>query len=239
MGNSWCGADEGALSWLRDVATDGGDTGYDVRPMPDKVFVLHPLSERIDGKAIADEQTEMLDDGTDTRLLSAPVPEPPTRSVRWDDYARRRNIPIIRPGAWPGWLNGLPGVMDDEYVSPPDEGHIGDPATRRALFEVLVRHSERGPETVCTAFYYWLPVADPRPGAPTVPNVRRGPLGAYEELFDGPSYCSPQNLWPDDHKWVLQTDWDSWATAVSGPTALIEDIIASPALEAVRLPHLG
>ena len=109
----------------------------------------------------------------------------------------------------------------------------------RALFEVLVRHSERGPETVCTAFYYWLPVADPRPGAPTVPNVRRGPLGAYEELFDGPWYCSPQNLWPDDHKWVLQTDWDSWATAVSGPTALIEDIIASPALEAVRLPHLG
>lgn len=239
MGNNWRGADQGALSRLLDVATHGGDTGYHVGPMPDKVFVLHPLSERLDGKPISDGQTEMLDDGTEMWLPAGTVPDPPTRTVRWDDYAKRHNIPMLRPGAWPGCLNALPGVTDDDYVSPPDEGHIDDPATRRALFEALIGHSERGPETVCTAFYYWLQVADPRPGAPTSPNVLRGPLGAYEELFDRPRYWSPQNVWPDDLRWVLQTDWDSWATAVSGPTALIDDIIASPALEAVRFPHLG
>jgi hypothetical protein len=220
----WYGTDDSALSWLRGVATDSRDTGYNVGPMPDKVFVLYPLFERRDGKPIDDRRRT----------------DHPVRRVRWDTYAQRRNIPMLLPGGWPGWKSGLPGLSDDDCVYGPDEGVIGDPDTRRALFDILIRHSDGGPDAMCTAYYWSFFVGGPRPpDMPQPPNVLRGPLHAWNELFDRPEYgLSPQNLWPDDHQWVLETDVDSWATEISGSTQLIEDIIASPHLEAIRLPHL-
>jgi hypothetical protein len=235
---AWRAADQDALRWLMQVATDDDETGYDVGPMPDKAFVLHPLFERLDGKPIDDGRTAILHDGSEVWLPAGTGPEPPTRRVRWDDYADRRNVPMLHPGGWPGFSAALPGIDEDDYVSMPDEGEIGDPGTRRALFDVLLEHSDGGPETTCTAYFYGLPLADPRSGV-TPPHVLRGPLGAYEQLYAGPTYWSPQNLWPDDHRWALVTNWNGWATAVSGPTALVEDLIAAPGLEAIRLPHLG
>ncbi|WP_156251445.1 hypothetical protein [Pseudactinotalea terrae] len=51
-----------------------------------------------------------------------------------------------------------------------------------------------------------------------------------------PSAHSPSLVWPEDHAWVLvsEVDWDS--TIVAGTVALIEEICADPALEALPLP---
>jgi hypothetical protein len=62
--------------------------------------------------------------------------------------------------------------------------------------------------------------------------------GATECLaraFHGDHVYSPQNIWPDTHEWVLNTDPDAWATAISGAPDLIDDLLRSPQLDAVRL----
>ncbi|GAB2603955.1 hypothetical protein [Pseudactinotalea suaedae] len=53
--------------------------------------------------------------------------------------------------------------------------------------------------------------------------------------FD-PSAHSPSLVWPTDRAWVLvsEVDWDS--TVVAGSAALVADLCADPALEAVPLP---
>jgi hypothetical protein len=53
--------------------------------------------------------------------------------------------------------------------------------------------------------------------------------------FD-PSAHSPSLVWPADRAWVLvsEVDWDS--TVVAGSAALVADLCADPALEAVPLP---
>jgi hypothetical protein len=82
----------------------------------------------------------------------------------------------------------------------------------------------------CTAFNFWWDAP-----AQECSAIRRGMLGDWLELFDDDHNHSPQNIWPDSHEWVLNTDPDSWATAISGTTNLIEDLLRSPDLDVVRL----
>ena len=42
---------------------------------------------------------------------------------------------------------------------------------------------------------------------------------------------SPSNWSPIDRTWMVFTDWDLWATKVSGPIELIESIRSAPDLE--------
>jgi hypothetical protein len=51
-----------------------------------------------------------------------------------------------------------------------------------------------------------------------------------------PSAHSPSLLWPEDHAWVLvsEIDWDS--TIVAGPLALVDELCADTAIEALPLP---
>lgn len=120
---------------------------------------------------------------------------------------------------------------------------MNDEVAQRALFAVLTAHSNRGADTMCTAYLGRYLGSQPHPvpgGEDAWSNVQRGPLGAaWSELYEQCQFVAPpQNLWPDDHSWVLETDLDGYMTAVSGTASLAEDLLACTALETFRLPHL-
>nr|CTQ90460.1 hypothetical protein [Kibdelosporangium sp. MJ126-NF4] len=45
---------------------------------------------------------------------------------------------------------------------------------------------------------------------------------------------TPSNLWPADRSWFVYTDWDLWATRISGPPELIAAVTAHSELETTR-----
>lgn len=68
-------------------------------------------------------------------------------------------------------------------------------------------------------------------------HVRAGRLGDAHALYDNPEAdFTPSNLWAEDRSWVVYTDYDLWATKVSGPEHLVEALLRDPEIEAVRLP---
>ena len=46
---------------------------------------------------------------------------------------------------------------------------------------------------------------------------------------------APNNIWPDDKAWFTYTDYDLWATKVSGSQDLIARILEDDELEGVIL----
>lgn len=222
---AWAEGGEAQLAWLQSVAEP--DTfGFDVGEMPDAVYVLHPIYERVDGAPIGD---------TGRGLMPDPLPAS-VRRVTWREYAERHGVPMFVPGRGPG-LYSLPGVWDDEFVISPSEGGLFDELVWKAIFDLLISHSPAGPDTLCTAYYNPLTFYDPRTD-PTAPNILRGRLGRHLELFDPNGIGTPQNVWPDDHGWVLLTHADAWATQISGTAGLVEALISTPNLDTVRVRHI-
>nr|WP_052478157.1 hypothetical protein [Kibdelosporangium sp. MJ126-NF4]CEL16508.1 hypothetical protein [Kibdelosporangium sp. MJ126-NF4] len=64
-------------------------------------------------------------------------------------------------------------------------------------------------------------------------TLLRGPLDAVPELVAEMS-TTPSNLWPADRSWFVYTDWDLWATRISGPPELIAAVTAHSELETTR-----
>jgi hypothetical protein len=45
---------------------------------------------------------------------------------------------------------------------------------------------------------------------------------------------TPSNFWPSDHSWFVYTDYDLWATRVSGSQALIDALTEDGELDTIR-----
>ena len=99
------------------------------------------------------------------------------------------------------------------------------------LTELLASHSIDGARTECLAYF--------TPWTSRNQLVRfllRGRLENAADLIDQPDRVgSLQSLWPTDRSWFVFTDYDLWASRVSGTTELINDLVAEDVLEAGRL----
>lgn len=60
-----------------------------------------------------------------------------------------------------------------------------------------------------------------------------GDVRTLVEPSDG-RVSTPSNWWPLDESWMVYTDWDLWATKVSGPSELITSIESDQDLECTR-----
>ena len=61
-----------------------------------------------------------------------------------------------------------------------------------------------------------------------------GPLGrTARPIAFGGWQQSPSIWWPADRSWVVATEVDGYSTYVGGSRAAIDDVLASPELEAV------
>lgn len=113
-------------------------------------------------------------------------------------------------------------------IAPPVEGSL-DETSMRALLRILAQHSDAADETLCYAFYASLSSGDF-----DEQTLFSGPLGAIPDLVNGSDamLATPSNIWPHDRSWFVYTDWDLWATRVSGSRWLTAEIAATPELEA-------
>ena len=193
-----------------------------------------------DGRVIATMDFGNAGPRADDGIALAHDPGPGWRRLLWRDWAARTGRAMVQPGRWPELGGALPGLRRggiwNGYLQPPDEGSL-DHGSWMRLTDLLRRHAPAGDDTICTASHLqWTSRLIPQ-GAQDIPYVFRGRLGDVDALPAHPDYRgTPRNLWPDDRTWAIYTSYDFWATRVSGPTDLIEQLLADPLLEVDRLP---
>jgi hypothetical protein len=80
-------------------------------------------------------------------------------------------------------------------------------------------------------------------GWPTTPTfgmpqrqyfLMSGPLSAARALTDAAGGSSPNLWWPHDRAWLVSTEVDGFSTYIGGSASMIDALMVSPTIEAVR-----
>jgi len=237
---------------LRRAGGRDGFTGYDATGWDATVWVLHAMYETDEmpsditqdenhriGLATGAVEPEMIGEiNVDEVFADATVtgvglgasgwPGPGWRRLFWRELAARLDVdpyatdlpPCYRSFPYKSWpLN----------IAPPAEGSL-DREQFLFLLDRLAEASRDGNRTVCRA--YRAPLATGDLDDHTVFECKlRELFGLYESGGSG----GPNNIWPDDKAWFTYTDWDLWATKVSGSQDLIARILEDDELEGVVL----
>jgi hypothetical protein len=166
-------------------------------------------------------------------LASVHWAEPPGEEwtrLRWAELWRRLGVD-------PAGLEGYPSFEWFPYRSwPVNMAAPGEGSLDRAQFARLLGHleavSDRGGGTPCIASYGACAIGEYNHDV-----LYRGALREAASLLDDDTLSgSPSNLWPEDRSWLVYTDWDLWATKVSGTGELIDRLERDPELEVIHLP---
>jgi hypothetical protein len=239
---------------LRGAARKGPDgfTGYDATGWDATVWVVHAMYEtdeipsdithdearRIElasGAAEPDMLGEInLDEAFADATLTGGIlgasawPGPGWRRLFWRELAARLDVdPYARDV--PPCYRSFPYESWPLNIAPPAEGSL-DREQFVFLLDHLAAASRDGNQTVCTA--YRAPIVTVDFDNHTVFECEfRELFGLYDSEGDG----APNNIWPDDRAWFTYTDYDLWATKVSGSQDLIARILEDDELEGVIL----
>ncbi|MFW6639308.1 hypothetical protein ACOALZ_04630 [Nocardiopsis algeriensis] len=253
----WRVVPSGETCRLAELTGDDGLTGFMPPPLPDAVWVLHPMYEHEHGpsdrtyddyhrarSANTGVSSWRFGDVDPTRvgtvigggLGRAEHPGPGWRRLRWEELARRVGDPPVPEGLLPSYRCFPSAKRQGSWplgIVPPTEGSLDRQSWKR-LIEILDQCSPAGADTRCLSYHSPLTLRTADYGSL---HVRAGRLGDAEILYDFPEAdFSPSNLWAEDCSWVVCTDYDLWATKVAGPAALIEALLSDTEIEAVRLP---
>jgi hypothetical protein len=253
--SAWVAAEPSAIDWILERGGSLGSTGFDVGGFADSVWVLNAMYERLAAvtgrthdEALRDEvergirarQIVGTVDMTDVGVLTGGglgwgvIPGPEYARLRWRDLAARTGGPLVPPGRYPS-LRSLPDAHPSgswpEHIRPPTEGSL-DPLSWLTLTSTLAQHSPHGEDTQCIAYF------TPWTGRDDDYLLQGRLADAVDLLTNHPGWPgSPQNLWPLDRSWFVFTDYDLWASRVSGPPALITALLANENIEAARIPE--
>jgi hypothetical protein len=230
-----------------------GLAGYDATGWDATVWVVHAMYEtdeipgdlthdeawRIERAAGASEPEfgipkldEFLAETTLTgaRLGGSAWPGPGWRRLFWHELAARLDVDPYGLDV-PPCDRSFPYTSWPLSITPPAEGSL-DREQFLFLLDHLAEASRDGNQTVCTA--YRAPLASwdwPEEDHTVFECELRELIGLYESEGHG----APSNIWPDDRAWFTYTDWDLWATKVSGSQDLIARILEDDELEGVIL----
>jgi hypothetical protein len=229
--------------WLEAASEEPPGAGFDARGWPASIWVLNAIYEHAEFEGFEgmthdevekeglrrgevepdplglDERTMVIGSG----LGYAEHPGDGWQRVRWMELAERLNVdfgearvpPCFRWFPYQSWpIELLPpsgGSLDSESLGP--------------LLELLEAETADGE---CLA-YYSVAAA----GLRDLEGVFVGLLRDLPQLMDRPAgqRATPSNFWPRDRSWLVYTDWDFWATKVSGSERLIASIRADERLE--------
>jgi hypothetical protein len=241
------------LSWLAHRPDVEAVTGYDAEGWESSTWLLHAMFENpslptevthhelrqshiaqglieplIIGEVNLDEKSTV----TGTTLGFVVHPGSPWQRLWWSDYVDRTGLALSAAQPVPPGHRWFPSGSWPISINPPPEGSLDD-VSLVALLRVLAEHSVQGGDSPCFAFYASLASGDF-----DHPTLLSGPLEAIRELVDGesPYRSTPSNFWPHDRAWFVWTDWDLWATKISGSLALVDAIRAEPDLETIDWP---
>lgn len=238
------------LDWLADRSDDDGIAGFDASGWPASTWVLHSMTEDLASASEAtwdDVRRERLAAGLEAPLIVGSInleeqstviggslgmseQSPGQRArLRWHDLAARLNVDFETNDRPPSF-RWFPYRSWPARIDPPDEGSL-DVASLLALVELLAA-ADGGSTSNCIAYY-----------SPLANGARFDETWMREvDVTDVPSLVdrsagrvgSPSNWWSLDTSWMVFTDWDLWATKVSGPDALIAAIERDQRLECIR-----
>jgi hypothetical protein len=236
------------LDWLKAQVPGGGLTGYAATGWDASIWIPHAMYEtdqlpgglthddlaRIERDAGASDPTgfpaldDMLSRGTLTgaQLGWSAWPGPRWKRLLWREHGRRLGID---PFACFVDSRSFPHDSWPVNIAPPAEGSLD----REQFFRLVEQLEAVTPAQArcCSAFYAMLATNDLEERV-----IYRGGVRELVELYkDDEHGGSPSNIWPDDRSWFVYTDWDLWATKISGPRELIDRLASDPELEAVRL----
>ncbi|WP_026554731.1 hypothetical protein [Arthrobacter sp. 35W] len=110
----------------------------------------------------------------------------------------------------------------------PTEGSMSE----EDFTELINVLSRRTPAAACSMYFAGL--TSTFPDSPENPvydaSLLNLPPLLREASEDGQVF-TPSNIWPSDRSWLVYTDYDLWATKVSGSTELINELRMNPLLE--------
>jgi hypothetical protein len=235
------------VAWIRARTDEDNLTGLDATGWPASTWVLHAMHERRDLRSgltcddvrrlrlmRRDQPQTPIDDGDLDALLALQELEfewhgrlgPEWTRLTWREQAERFGITLGHPEFSPGG-HWLPAESFPANVMGPSEGSL-DVDSMDWLLRCLAEHEAQGQDTACFALYAPLQSFEFDELL-----LFTGPLSAIPSLVDSKHgrWATPNNFWPEDHSWFVFTDYDSWATKVSGPESLIQRLRSDPDLE--------
>jgi hypothetical protein len=236
---------ERALSWIRPAGVMN-TTGLDVSGWDDSIWILHAMYENaalpsnmtyeqldtarreageLEPVFVGDVNLSSIGINPGTNLGFTDHPGDGWRRLTWADHFGRvgenagenKTAPPsshwFPPGSWP------------LSIRSPGEGSI-DGESLRTLISIL---STR--ETTERCYFH--------PSALTTGNydenvAYEGQLSEVFELISDGQGFSPSNFWPADRAWFVYTDYDLWATRVSGSRELIAELESGAEVESLR-----
>lgn len=235
------------LAWLVSRSDEVSFTGCDASGWEDSTWVLHAFYELPFNAALPTH-----DELRKARVASGEEEQLIIGGVNLDDlttstggglgYQRRPAAEWQRrtwsemmacfPQDWPAGgpapcFRWFPVRDVPANIGLPTEGSMAEEDFGE-LIKVLCRHV---PTPACSLYFVDVfSFADPRE-AP----VYEVDLGDLPSLLRGVSedkqVFTPANIWPADRSWLVYTDYDLWATKVSGSSKLINELRAHPLLE--------
>lgn len=244
------GASAADIAWLAARADRDLHSGFDAGGWASSVWILHAMYELpISGVVPSFDELRQrrLEQGLEEPLIVGSVnldqetvatgvplgltgrPGQKWRRLRWDQLAGRLGVSL--PGnQYPPCHRWFPYRSWPANLRPPCEGSL-DEETLARLLDVLAAYSPDGPQTRCLAYYSPLACGDF-----DAVTMFEGPLADIPTVMDPAQgrHGSPSNIWPQDRSWLVYTDWDLWATRLSGSSVLVDAAIADRELETVR-----
>lgn len=225
-----------------------GKTGVTVASCVPPMFeayvkVFHPIFEDL---SIEDRQLSW--DQAEKRLLPEPVSVQDAecvvrrstlvysgaeagsllRRISWKELAKQYNMAYKATLSANSFSRRFPGGSWPRYLSGPAEGSL-EAETRDELAAILDRAF---PGTDCY-FHFWFLAATVWPDDLLY-------RGAIKEVAVFPDKVeevrlTPTHWFPQDHSWLVCTDYDLTFTLVGGPESLIASVMQSGLLECVRV----
>jgi hypothetical protein len=241
-----------AIAWL-DEKVEEGYAGYDAVGWPASVWIVNAMYEtdELPGTLTYDEVerieraasppgpiivgsldvNDLIDRLTliGSSLGRSRWPGPGWRRLLWSEMAARLEVDPYAIDA-PPCYRSFPIDSWPVNVLPPAEGSL-DREQFISLIDHLASVSVDAGNTTCFSYYTPLATSDM-----DKLSVHESRVDELARLYDDDAYAgSPSNIWPEDRSWFVYTDWDLWATKVSGEQSLIDRLNDDPQLETVTL----
>jgi hypothetical protein len=244
------------ITWLGERSGPNWTAGFDAGGWEDSTWVLHTIYEEPNSVSEAThddlcrervaarlETPSRIDSILESAVviggslgMSDAVDSDWVR-VYWRELATRLGVELGLGAGAPSF-RWFPSGSWPARLRPPDEGSL-DRASLDRLVTVLRAFSTHEGDADCVACYP--PLATGFFGSLDGPSIFRVRLDETPTLVE-PSegrIGSPNNWWPEDTSWMVYTDYDLWATKVSGPAHLVDTIRRDDALEAFDWPTVA
>ncbi len=166
--------------------------------------------------------------GASTLVYGGVTPGSRLLPVRWEELCLKLDIPYASTLSSFSFTRNFEGGSWPRYLVGPDEGSLA-PLERDALISVLSRHTQ---VDRCFFHLWLLATIDIQEDLLFAGSLQEA--GLFPDEASG-ARLTPTHWFPEDHSWLVCSDYDLTFTLVGGSELLIEDLLTNRSLECIRV----